>query len=156
MRCLVILALSVALLHSVSQDPVVRDAGVWPFAASSPWNVALGDKASFQSIISSRFSIGNGGSLNAVGFSHPVYLAVSSDPEVRIFKKGGTTPIATVRVPVDAKPDAMGDGHLHIVDELHRSVVEMWQAVRNADGSISAAAVIINDLTDDGVYPNWH
>lgn len=156
MRCLVALALSAVLLHGVSQDPVVRDAGIWPFSASSPWNLALGDKAAFQPIASPRFAIGKGGSLNAVGFSHPVYLAVAGDPEVRIFRRGVATPFATVRVPVDARPDAMGDGHLHIVDEQHRSVVEMWQAVRNADGSITAAAVVSNDLTDDGVYPNWH
>lgn len=156
MRCLVVMALTAVLVHAASQEPVVRDAGLWPFAASSPWNLAVGDQAAYQAITSPRFSVAKGGSLNAVGFSHPVYLASAGDPEVKILRKAGGAPFASIHVPADAKPDAMGDGHLHIIDETRRSVVEMWQAKRNPDGSITATAVVSNDLTDEGVYANWH
>lgn len=156
MRGLLILVLSALLLAAAGQEPVVRDAGRWPFSAASPWNIALGDQATYQPISSPRFAVGKGGSLNCTGFSHPVYVAGPGDPEVRILRKGVATPFATIRVPVEAKPDPFGDGHLHVINETRRSVVEMWQAVRNADGSITAAAVVSNDLTDDGVYPTWH
>lgn len=156
MRTLLCLLMAVASLTAATQEPVVRDAGLWPFSATSPWNTALGDLATLQPIVSPRFAVAKGGCLNLAGFSHPVYLAAVSDPEVAIFRKGTATPFATVRVPVAAKPDPMGDAHLHIIDETHRSVIEMWQAVRNADGTITAAAVARNDLTDDGVYPAWH
>ena len=150
------------LLHAAvataatSAEPVGRDAALWPFAASSPWNSAVGDQAVFQPITSPRFAVKKGGILNSTGFSHPVFIAEPADPEVSIFKKGSGSAFAVVRVPLLAQPDAQGDGHLHIIDEQRRNVIEMWQAVRNADGSITAVAVVKNDLTDDGVYGSWH
>lgn len=150
-----VLAAVAALAGATAPEPVLRDAAVWPFAASSPWNTALGDQAVFAPISSARFTVGKGGSVNATGFSHPVFIAAAADPEVAIYRKGSASPFATVRVPVAAQPDAQGDGHLHIVDEQHRNVIEMWQAVRS-EGRITAAAVVRNDLTDDGVYGSWH
>lgn len=152
---LLLLATIVVLAGAAAPEPVLRDAAVWPFAASSPWNIAIGDQAVYVPISSPRFAVAKGGSVNATGFSHPVFTATAADPEIAIFRKGSTSPYATVRVSVAAQPDAQGDGHLHIIDEQHRSVIEMWQAVRS-EGRITAAAVMRNDLTDDGVYGTWH
>lgn len=152
---LLILVALTALVGATVPEPVLRDAAVWPFALSSPWNTALGDQAIFAPIVSQRFSVKKGGSINATGFSHPVFIASAADPEIAIFRKGSATPFATIRVPVAAQPDAKGDGHLHIIDDQHRHVIEMWQAVRS-EGRITAAAVVRNDLTDDGVYGEWH
>lgn len=152
----ILVALSAIAALSAAQEPVIRDAATWPFAATSPWNTALGDQAVFQPIASPRFSAAKGACINAVGFSHPVFIATASDPEVKVFKKGTAAPFATIRAPADARPDPKGDGHLHLIDETHRVVVEMWQAARTPDGGFIATAVARNDLTDDGVYPAWH
>lgn len=156
MQRLLLVIFATGCLLGAAQDPAIRDAAVWPFSSTSPWNTSLGDQAAFQPISSPRFTVAKGGSVNAVGFSHPVYIAAPSDPEVAVYRSGTDTPFTRIRVPVDAKPDAMGDGHLHIINETRRSVVEMWQAKRNSDGSITARAVVTNDITDEGIYPNWH
>ena len=150
-----VFAAVVVLSGATAPEPVLRDAALWPFAATSPWNTAIGEQAVFTSISSPRFTVNKGSCLNASGFSHPVFIAKATDPEVEIFRKGSTSPFATIRVPVAATPDAEGDGHLHIIDDQHRSVIEMWQAVRT-EGRITAAAVVRNDLTDEGVYHAWH
>ena len=156
MRSLLFLVVTAAMLAAANApELVLRDAAAWPFAASSPWNTAIGDQAAFTAISSPRFASAKGGSVNATGFSHPVFIATAADPEIAIFKTGSASPFATVRVPAAAQPDAQGDGHLHLIDEQHRSVIEMWQAVRS-EGRITAVAVVRNDLTDDGVYGAWH
>lgn len=156
MRWLLLISLSCAVAWAAANEPVVRDAALWPFSSTSPWNIAIGDQAVYQPIASPRFACDRGGSLNCAGFSHPVFLAGPSDPEVRISRRGTATPFATARVPAEAKPDSHADGHLHIIDPGRRKVIEMFGARRETDGGITATAVVENDLTDDGIYPAWH
>lgn len=133
-----------------------RDPALWPFSPDSPWNTALGDGARFAPIRSPHMDPTQGAGINTRQWSHPVHIASADDPTVSIYRHGERTPVRVQRVPVDARPDPMSDGALHLIDAARRHVVELWQAERVGPDRIVAAAVVVNNLTDAGVYPGWH
>lgn len=134
-----------------------RDPAFWPFAASSPWNMPLGSGVRLAEIKSPVFSTRDGANLNVSRWSHPIVMAQAGDPLVTVSAANFGAPVSfRIRVPVSAVPDPAGDGALHVIDETHRHVVEMWRARRVGDEAIVAAAAIRNDLTGNGVYEIWH
>ena len=83
-----------------------RDSAEWPFAPDSPWNTPLGAAAAVEPADSpcSRMLVDEklAADVNAEQWSHPIYLATSTDPLVKIVVKG--EPVATIRVPKSAEP----------------------------------------------------
>jgi hypothetical protein len=150
-----LIVLSTSAMTVASGAEARRDPALWPFDAASPWNVAIGDKARFVTIDARQFDPAVGGGINCRQWSHPIYIATAHDPLVRIDQQDPRQPRITIRVPAAAMPDSKSDGHLHIIDETHSFVVEMWQAKRSPDGLITAVAVK-NDLRGPGVYDGWH
>ena len=144
------------LMLAVANGAETRDPALSPFDASSPWNMPLGDKAEYATINSPPFDPSKGCGINCEHWSHPVFIATPTDPEVAIFHKDPLVPFAVMRAPANAKPDPESDAHLHLIDETHSFVVEMCAAARRPDGNISARYVIKNDLRDAGVYAGWH
>lgn len=149
----------------------VRDAAIWPFSSDSPWNMPLALSASYapstagctQDLRSVPLA------LNAREWSHPVYRASSSDPEVGIYLdlQLGRTPTLerTIHVPRDATPSlppfdgncfstalsSSSDAHLHIMDPKGEYVDEMWKAFRKQDQSFKACAYTRVDLKGTGI-----
>ncbi len=136
------------------QVAVARDAALWPFAATSPWNTSLGSAAAYSTITSPDFSLVGPAHVNASGWSHPIFVAQTSDPLVSIYE--GSELFGQFRVPAAAAPDPQSDHSLHIIDETHGYVVEMWLAERLPNGDITCAVAVRNNLTDAGVYSTWH
>ncbi len=136
------------------QVAVTRDAAAWPFSSDSPWNTSLGSGAAHAEITSPVFSLVDGAHVNSSDWSHPIYVAQASDPVISIYEEGVL--FGQFHVPVDAVPDDQADHHLHIIDETHRTVVEMFVAERLPNGDIDCAVAVLNDLTDAGVYDQWH
>lgn len=140
------------------QDNVAsRNPALWPFDASSPWNTPLGSKARFSEIRSPAFSTRGGANLNVSSWSHPIFVAQAGDPLVTVSAPNFGMPVSyRIHVPISANPDPAGDGAMHVIEETHRYVVEMWRARRVGNSKIVAAAAVRNDLTDSGVYETWH
>lgn len=134
--------------------PGSRDAYLWPFASSSPWNHPIGSGAQYAGGGDPRSQqlAGSGGGINAGSWSHPVYLASSSDPQLSILQQGRF--VMTARVPGNAEaalPNTNGsDSHLHIAQPDHRTLIEMFGADRVSDGW-DASRVEQIDLYGSGI-----
>jgi hypothetical protein len=111
-----------------------RDPGCFPFSVTSPWNTPMGGAAQFDGGAACTTDLRDPSQFvdtPAAQWSHPVYLATSSDPTVAIYM-GGTYQ-RSIKAPAGMKPadpqfSAGGDAHLHVVDPGHTVVDEMWQA----------------------------
>lgn len=133
-----------------------RDAALWPFAVDSPWNLPLGSAAELESPDAACSKMLRdekiGTDINAAQWSHPVYVAATTDPLVKITIKSKV--VATIPVPSGAEPaqprTSDSDAHLHIVDPQHRYVHEMWHAKRRTTG-ISVEGYSRIDLSSAGV-----
>jgi hypothetical protein len=134
-----------------------RDPAEWPFSPSSPWNTPLGSGAVIEPADSpcSRMLTDEklAADINAAQWSHPIYQASSSDPEVKIIVHGEV--VAQLRVPRHAAPalpkSEDSDAHLHIIDPERRYVHEMWHASRKKSDVIVAEGYSKNDLHGSGV-----
>lgn len=134
----------------------LRDPAIWPFSVDSPWNLPLGSAVETETADGACTKMLRdekiGADINAAQWSHPVYLAASTDPLVKITVKGKV--VATLHVPTNAEPaqprTADSDAHLHVVDPEHRYIHEMWHAKRRGTG-ISAEGYSQVDLSSPGV-----
>jgi hypothetical protein len=140
--------------HIVASQPM-RDAAYWPFASSSPWNTSLGANAVYVRIVSPRFTSDGGASLNCTEWSHPVFIAKSSDPEHNFYSRDSNELIARMRVPANAQADRQSDGSLIIINETHDADVEMWRARRRPNGDWDGEATVTHNLRDDGFYREY-
>jgi hypothetical protein len=126
--------------------PTTRDPGVWPFSASSPWNAPLGAGAQFEQATDACtqdiLAMPMGTSINSHAWSHPVYLAATTDPEVNLYQSQKLVD-PMIHCPAGAAPalppPPNTDAHLHIVDPAHTSLDEMWEASKVSDGWTSQA-----------------
>ncbi|MEZ4502015.1 MAG: hypothetical protein R3C39_05285 [Dehalococcoidia bacterium] len=146
-----------AAAQPYSPAPGTRDPFLWPFASSSPWNFPIGSGAQYASDSNamSQQLRSRGGSINSSVWSHPVYLASSSDPLRRIIVNGET--YATVRIPNNAEPSrptlaelSSSDSHLHIVQPDHRTLYEMY-ATKPDGGDFVARRAETIDLLGSGI-----
>jgi hypothetical protein len=137
-----------------------RNAGLWPFSASSPWNTPVGSGAQFEAVggpMTSNLRAKTIGSwtiipwLNAAQYSHPVYFAKASDP--RVFVDSPWDPDMWVHIPANAVPAQGTDGHLHVVQPDGRTIIEMW-VVRPSSGTWTAGRLEVGDLHSDGLGPD--
>lgn len=154
--CALWFAVAISPTAALADNGALRDPAAWPFSVDSPWNLPLGagaekespDAACTRSLTDPKI----GTDLNAGQWSHPVYLAATSDPLVKITRKGKT--VATIHIPATAEParprSLDSDAHLHIVDPQRRYVHEMWHAKRRS-GSITVEGYTRNDLHGPGV-----
>ncbi len=134
-----------------------RDPVEWPFASTSPWNTPLGSGAVIESADAPCSRMLTDGTLaadiNAAQWSHPIYLAAPTDPEVKIIAHGEV--VAQLRVPRNAAPalpkSEDSDAHLHIIDPERRYVHELWHASRKKPDVIVAESYSRNDLHGSGV-----
>jgi hypothetical protein len=134
-----------------------RSPAAWPFADTSPWNTPLGSGAQLEAgtgACSQTFGDPKAESdINAGEWSHPVYVARSTDPLVRIVLYGEVK--ISIHVPAAAEParphTADSDGHLHIIDPTEHFVDELFHARRGAGGRLIADAYSRNDLRGSGV-----
>jgi hypothetical protein len=133
--------------------PPLRDPWLWPFVSTSEWNTPLGSGAKFAQPNApiSRDVRAGGAIISAGKWSHPLYLASSQDPMVDIYDKENDRDFVA-RVPVDAKPDPMGDAHMYVVDPTKHSVMEMYATKRIDDGNIQTARAFKVDLYGTGFH----
>ena len=77
-----------------------RDAAQWPFAVDSPWNLPLGSAAELEGPDAACTKMLRdekiGADINAAQWSHPVYIAATTDPLVKITIKSKV--VATIPV----------------------------------------------------------
>jgi hypothetical protein len=137
-----------------------RNAGLWPFSASSPWNTPVGSGAQFESVsgpMTSNLRAKKIGDwtitpwLNAAQYSHPVYFAKASDP--RVWVDSRWDPDMYVHIPAGAVPAQGTDGHLHVVQPDGRTIIEMW-VVTPGSGAWTAGRLEVGDLHSDGLGPD--
>lgn len=162
----------------------VRDPAKWPFSDDSPWNtpIACAATAPFSCVATweaaggacsqqLRYLSTTGAELraaiNAEEWSHPVYIAKSTDPlsslnQQTCFGAPALT-VPNVRIPATAKaalPAFLGsaacdygntDAHLHIIDPKHQYVDESWHARPRASGGFDVFGYTRNSLTDSGI-----
>jgi hypothetical protein len=81
----------------------------------------------------------------------PLYLAAPGDPWVEV-RDAENARVFRVRVPPDARPDPMGDGHLFVGAPDHATVLEMYRARRAAPGLILARRAFLVDLRGPGFF----
>lgn len=137
--------------------PATRDPGLWPFASDSPWNTPLGAGAVFEQMTDACTAdlVNPPGVtwINSAEWSHPVYLAVTTDPTVNLYRNGMLVD-SDVHCPADAEPALPPppdtDAHLHIIDSTHQFVDEMWEASM-VTGGWNSQAWAKNSLFGPGV-----
>jgi hypothetical protein len=128
-----------------------RDAAVWPFASTSPWNVAIGSGAAFGGTSEGRTaslqSVAHS-YINASAYSVPVFVAGPSDPWSTLDSPGDSVDL---RVPAAAEQDSGSDGSLVIIDPSHTIADEMWVASRSGSSSWYARFHKRSNLRGPGV-----
>jgi len=142
------------------QEIAGRDPAEWPFDARSPWNYPIGSGAIFAPEEMPNWSVSGGGHANIEQYSIPTYVATASDPPRRIFdRQRGPDPGVlrdVIRVPDEARPAVGTDGHLNIIDETHRWVVELYAVQRLPNGDLSTRGFNRNDLRGPGAgFERW-
>lgn len=191
------LCLGVSVLLGCSSEPAldedavwdalpaaVRDPAKWPFAADSPWNTPIACAATAPySCATTWDSVGGACSkqlrylsttgaefrtaINAEEWSHPVYIAKSTDPLSSLHQQtcfgAPALTIPNVRIPATAtaaRPAFSGsaacdygntDAHLHIIDPKHQYVDETWHARPRASGGFDVFGYTRNSLVDSGI-----
>jgi hypothetical protein len=112
---------------SVAGAPA-RDAFLWPFASTSPWNMPVGSGAQFEAASAPRTSNLNDPRatawVNAREYSAPIYRASSSDPLATVVDGDER---AQYRIPAAARPANGSDGALYVVDPTAHYVDETWR-----------------------------
>jgi hypothetical protein len=86
-------------------------------------------------------------------YSHPVYVAENSDPEVRVTcRRFCGVPSATFRIPERARPAGGGDGHIGVI-EPDGTEWDMWQMTYTGPGTASASALARTSILGSGAVP---
>jgi hypothetical protein len=130
-----------------------RDQRLWPFDALSPWNHPLGSGATFAADTELRTIELQAGhaAINTTSYSHPIFIATSSDPLQSVTLQGSTTRAVTYRIPADAAPSGGSDAHMHVIDPNGDIVHETWRAARTGDATWTAASYAEIDLRGSGI-----
>lgn len=133
-----------------------RDASLWPFLSSSPWNMPMGSGADFDPETSPVWNAGGGVGLNSDnGWSIPVFIAKSSDPIMNIQSNTESGPF---RVPGNAAPATQSDAHCCIIDEENDKLLETYGHFTRTGNTVTSTYALFNSVKDLGVYPEkgWH
>jgi hypothetical protein len=132
--------------------PAGRVAALWPFSSSSPWNMPIGSRASFESATATRTANLLDPSIstwvNIDQYSHPIYQASVLDP-LAVFTRAGYANVS-IRVPANATPAAGTDRHLHVIDPTGHYVDENWH-VGGTFPNLTTGYHVRTDLYGPGV-----
>jgi len=131
-----------------------RDQRLWPFAATSPWNVPLGSGATFAAENDPRTVDLHAGhtAINAKNYSHPVYLAAATDP-MHMLTLVGSGRTVFYRIPAGATPAGGTDAHMHVIDADGSIVHETWRATQTGPFTWTAESYKEIDLRGSGIAP---
>ncbi|MFO0619959.1 MAG: hypothetical protein U0745_01095 [Polyangia bacterium] len=162
----------------------VRDPAKWPFSADSPWNTPIACAATAPYSCATTWEAADGActkqlryrsttgaelrvALNAEEWSHPIFIAKSTDPLSTLSQQTcygmPALTVPNVRIPATAKaalPAFVGSGvcdygntdaHLHIIEPKHQFVDETWHARPSASGGFDVFGYTRNSLTGSGI-----
>ena len=155
-----LIALTVVCMPMVHGSET-RDPAYWPFDAKSPWNMPIGSGAKYETVSSPNWTkeaLKYGILINSSKWTIPVFIAKASDPIRKIYRTDGRENgyvAFEMHVPEAATPDPAGDAHLHIIDETHSFVNEMYKARRRADGNLEAPFPNKIDLHGSGISDKY-
>jgi hypothetical protein len=136
-----------------------RDPAAWPFTTDSPWNYPIGSDAQYVTETSPTWDPSTGGYANIEYYSIPTYVATTTDPLRRIYKRksdGTLVLVGAFRIPDSAVAAQGTDGHANVIDEAHSFVSEMYHFTRNANKDVITTGYNKNDLKGPGWYSSWH
>jgi hypothetical protein len=132
--------------------PGGRDARLWPFASTSPWNAPIGTGAQFASPTADpryRDLTDAYVAINAQTWSMATYVASPSDPIRTVTSSAGSWQYRIPDNAVAAGP-ADGDRQLLVIDPSGQYVDECWLASKQGV-DWSCAYHVRNDLRGAGV-----
>jgi hypothetical protein len=111
--------------------PAGRDARLWPFASTSPWNTPIGTSAQFAPTADPRYASLTDAytAINAQAWSMATYVASPSDPIRTVTSSAGSWQYRIPDNAVAALP-ADGDRQLLIIDPTGQYVDECWLATK--------------------------
>jgi hypothetical protein len=129
-----------------------RNAALWPFSSTSPWNMPIGIGAQFTGANDARNAElrSAGSAVNAGVWSHPVYQARTTDPMRSVSGGSGN---ASYRIPNGAEaalPNG-GDMHMHVVDPTQHYVDEAWDMTPAGNGNWDTPYHVRTNLYGPGV-----
>jgi len=128
-----------------------RNAFLWPFSSTSPWNTPVGSGAQFASAADPRTQdlVVGAANINAGSWSQPIYQASTSSPLATMSTPSGSS---DYQIPGGAAPSAPtpGDQSLNVVDPSDHWVDETW-VTAGSGTSWTANYHVRNDITGTGV-----
>ncbi len=135
-------------LCAAAPDPYLA-----PFSADSPWNRRVPAEAVYSADDDPRTRdvVAGHALIRAEAWAIPIYAARASDPWVQV-RDMENARVFSAQVPVSARPDPMGDGHLVVVDPAHRFSLEMYRARLLSGGGIVARRAFRVDLLGPGMF----
>ena len=142
------------LLFLFLSDPAfAKDAWLSPFAADSPWNTPVARDATFSAAgdPETKELLAGQALIHAGQWGMPLYLAGDGDPWVDV-RDAENARAFRVRVPANARPDPMGDGHLFVVEPGRAFVLEMYRARRVGTDLILTRRAFRVDLHGPGFF----
>ncbi len=142
-----------ALWVCLSRGAGARDFWLSPFAGDSPWNTQVSKDAVFRpaSDAATQDILAGGALIHAGQWGMALWLARASDPLVTVTDEENHRSFK-IRVPIDARPDPMGDAHMFVGAPNGADVLEMYRARRQVDGGIVARRAFLVDLTGPGMF----
>lgn len=138
-------------VFALSRPEPRREAWLWPFATTSPWNMPIGDGAEYESADDERTAnlIDPEAHpwVNAGEYSVPIFKASEDDPLATVHEEGQSE--VQYRIPPDAEPAPGSDSSMFVVDPTGRWVDETWRT-EGAGTEWTAEYHVRNDLTSSG------
>lgn len=172
MKVLIVLTLLITASSAYAANCTTagtRKAELWPFDRNSPWNLPVVKNIATTKISSTGFTLSGGGWINTTEWTHPVFIASSTDANKKVYCRhlvpntsipvtcsDLSQPCVEMKMPSSATSDTMADGHMHVIDENKKYVLETFDARKRADGNFNAEDCVINNIKDMGVYSDWH
>jgi hypothetical protein len=130
-----------------------RDLWLWPFAAGSPWNAAVGAGARFSALDDPRTQdlLAGRALIHAGQWGMALWRAGAGDPWARVWDEENQRAFR-IQVPAGARPDPMADGHMFVGNPGGTHVLEMYRARIGSDGGIVARRAFLVDLAGPGMF----
>jgi peptidoglycan hydrolase-like protein with peptidoglycan-binding domain len=131
----------------------VRDAGLWPFTVTSPWNHPMGSGARYEAATDPQTAnllrTDVTPWINHQRYSFPTYSATDADPVHRVT---WNSRLFEFRAPADAVPAQGTDAHLVVISPDRLTLHEMWNLEPTASPyKWTAGYIVVTDLRSDGL-----
>jgi hypothetical protein len=140
-----------------------------PYAASSPWNVKVGQKPTYASGNPARASLAGTLTSDPTQYTYPVYTATPATPRTDLTVRGTYSNVydrgrslarrrgpvtLRVRLPADAQASAGSDGQVIVVEPATGDEWGFWQLARDAAGAWRATNGYHYNTRWSGVPPH--